>query len=89
MKARLALTAGLAAALAACAGPNVRATSVAPVAPPVAWRTDADPAATLQRDWWRSFGDPTLVALVDKALANNSDIPASHLGHWAFPSTAG
>ncbi|MGN7930602.1 efflux transporter outer membrane subunit [Sphingopyxis sp. 22461] len=72
--ARLALTAGLAAALAACAGPNVATTGVAPVTPPVAWRTDANPAAPLPRDWWRSFGDPTLAALVDKALANNSDI---------------
>lgn len=72
--ARLALTAGLAAALAGCAGPNVATAPVAPVTPPVAWRTDADPAAPLQRDWWRSFGDPTLAALVDKALSNNSDI---------------
>ncbi len=70
----LALTAGLAAGLAACAGPNVATTGVAPVTPPVAWRTDAGPGAPLQRDWWRSFGDPTLAALVDKALANNSDI---------------
>ena len=73
-RARLALTAGLAAGLAGCAGPNVATTSVAPVTPPVAWRTDADRTAPLQRDWWQSFGDPTLAALVDKALANNSDI---------------
>lgn len=64
----------LTAALAACAGPNVATTAVAPVAPPVAWRTDAGPVAALQSDWWRSFGDPALTALVDKALANNSDI---------------
>lgn len=70
----LAVTTALAAALASCAGPNVATTQVAPVAPPPAWRTDAGPAAPLQRDWWRSFGDPTLAALIDKALANNSDI---------------
>ncbi|MBA4752819.1 MAG: RND transporter, partial [Sphingopyxis sp.] len=65
-QARLALAAGLAAALAACAGPNVATTSVAPVTPPVAWRTDANPVAPPQRDWWQSFGDPTLAALVEK-----------------------
>jgi NodT family efflux transporter outer membrane factor (OMF) lipoprotein len=70
----LALATLLATALAACAGPNVATTPVAPVAPPAAWRTDAGPGAPLQRDWWQSFGDPVLAALVDKALANNSDI---------------
>jgi multidrug efflux system outer membrane protein len=60
--------------LTACAGPNVATTAVAPVTPPSAWRTDASPAAPVQRDWWRSFGDPALADLVDKALANNSDI---------------
>ncbi|MBE1529995.1 NodT family efflux transporter outer membrane factor (OMF) lipoprotein [Sphingopyxis sp. OAS728] len=71
---RLALASALTAALTACAGPQVATTTVAPVAPPLAWRTDAGPSAALQRDWWRSFGDPTLTALVDAALANNSDI---------------
>lgn len=70
----LALAPVLAVALAACAGPNVATTTVAPVVPPAAWRTDAGPTAELQRDWWRSFGDPALEALVEKALANNSDI---------------
>lgn len=72
--ASLALTALLATALAACAGPKVATADVQPVAPPVAWRTDAGSAALLQRDWWQSFDDPALAALVDKALANNSDI---------------
>ena len=71
---RLALPLLFASALAACAGPNVATTSVSPVTPPPAWRTDADTAAPLQRDWWQSFGDPALAALVEKALANNSDI---------------
>jgi outer membrane protein, multidrug efflux system len=70
----LALAPVIAAALAACAGPEVATTAVPPVTPPVAWRTDAGPTTALQRDWWRSFGDPALTALVDKALANNSDI---------------
>jgi NodT family efflux transporter outer membrane factor (OMF) lipoprotein len=63
----------LAGALVSCAGPHVSTTTVPPVAP-VAWRTDTGPTAPLQRDWWRSFGDPVMAALVDKALANNTDI---------------
>lgn len=70
----LALIPALATMLTACAGPHVATTTVAPVAPPLAWRTDAGPTAALQRDWWRSFGDQTLAALVDTALANNSDV---------------
>lgn len=64
----------LATALSACAGPKVATVDVPPVAPPVAWRADAGTGAPLQSGWWQSFGDPALAALVDKALANNSDI---------------
>ncbi len=70
----LALASLLAIPLAACAGPNVATTAVAPVAPPLAWRTDAGPTAALEPDWWRAFGDPALAALVERALANNNDI---------------
>lgn len=61
-------------ALAGCAGPQVATEHVAPVAPATAWRTDAGPTAPLDRTWWRGFGDPVLAALVERALANNSDI---------------
>jgi len=61
-------------ALAGCAGPHVATEHVAPVAPSAAWRTDAGPTAPLDRAWWRGFGDPALAALVERALANNSDI---------------
>lgn len=64
----------LAAALASCAGPPVKTAAVPPVAPPPAWRTDAGPVAPIDRAWWQSFGDPTMAALIDKALANNNDI---------------
>ncbi|WP_184648719.1 efflux transporter outer membrane subunit [Sphingopyxis sp. JAI128] len=74
MRRNPALASLLAIPLAACAGPHVATTAVAPVAPPVAWRTAAGPTATLERDWWRAFGDPALAALVERALANNSDI---------------
>ena len=61
-------------ALASCAGPPVRTATVPPVAPPPAWRTDAGPIAPIDRTWWQSFGDPTMAALIDKALAHNNDI---------------
>ena len=69
----------LATALASCAGPPVKTAAVPPVAPPPTWRTDAGPVAPIDRSWWQSFGDPTMAALVDKALANNNDI-ASAMG---------
>jgi outer membrane protein TolC len=34
----------------------------------------ADQKKTLERQWWRRFGDETLDALVEKALAHNRDI---------------
>ena len=61
-------------ALSACAGPPVKTASVPPVVPPPAWRTGAGPVAPIDRAWWQSFGDPVMTALVDKALANNTDI---------------
>lgn len=61
-------------ALAGCAGPQVATEHVAPVVPGATWRTDAGPTAPLDRAWWRGFGDPALAALVERALANNSDI---------------
>jgi NodT family efflux transporter outer membrane factor (OMF) lipoprotein len=70
-------TAPLLLALSACAGPPVRTASVPPVVPPPAWRTDAGPVAPIDRAWWQSFGDPVMTALIDKALANNTDIGAA------------
>jgi NodT family efflux transporter outer membrane factor (OMF) lipoprotein len=60
--------------LASCAGPKVATVDVPPVRPPVAWRTDGGPAAPLQQDWWQAFGDPAMTALIEQALANNTDI---------------
>jgi len=61
-------------ALSACAGPPVETANVPPVVPPPAWRTDAGPLAPIDRAWWQAFGDPVMTALIDKALANNTDI---------------
>lgn len=72
-------TASLALATAGCAvGPRyVAPVSAAPAtyvgAAAVEARLSATPTAELV-DWWRSFGDPTLTALVEQALAQNLDL---------------
>ena len=71
---RIALSCALAVTLAACAGPQVDTAQLVPVTPPAQWRTDAGPTAPLDKAWWEAFGDPTLTALVEQALANNLDI---------------
>lgn len=58
-------------ALAGCAQGPVSAPE--PPAPPAAWR-HASGAASLPGDWWRGFGDETLVRLVGEALAHNQDL---------------
>ena len=60
--------------LAGCAGPQVATGKDAPVVRATARSTDAGPTAPLDNTWWRGFGDPVLAALVERALANNSDI---------------
>ncbi|WP_227460760.1 efflux transporter outer membrane subunit [Cupriavidus pauculus] len=58
--------------LAGCMGPRPPAPES--LAPPVAWRVDAGPTVAIERDWWRSYGDPALSAVVETALAQNDDI---------------
>ena len=44
---------------------------------PAAWRTAAGPspgAPAVERQWWQSFGDPALNALVAAALEHNGDL---------------
>ncbi|MET0309406.1 MAG: efflux transporter outer membrane subunit [Sphingomonas sp.] len=66
---------GAALALAGCAGPRPEAPSAAAVTPPADWRgSDGQPGAEVSATWWQGFGDPALTALVETALANNSDI---------------
>ncbi len=60
--------------LAACAGPRPAAPPAAQVAPPTAWRDAAGAEETVDATWWRAFGDPALTAVVDKALADNTDL---------------
>lgn len=60
--------------LSGCAAGHVRPAPVAPVEAPAAWQTKPAVAAEVDRSWWQAFGDPALTALVERALANNSDI---------------
>ena len=59
---------------AACAGPPVKLAPLPPASAPAAWRTDLPATVPIDRAWWNGFADPALIALVEQALANNSDI---------------
>jgi NodT family efflux transporter outer membrane factor (OMF) lipoprotein len=63
--------------LSGCLGKEIQPVAVAPVPPPAAWRTDAAASGMVDAAWWQSFGDPVLTALVQHALANNSDLGIS------------
>jgi multidrug efflux system outer membrane protein len=41
---------------------------------PAQWRSPALAGAPVERDWWRSFGDPVLDQLVSQAEQNNGDV---------------
>jgi multidrug efflux system outer membrane protein len=70
---RTLLIAASAATVAACAvGPKYSA----PVPPPVTL-AQAHPTVTpaaVEADWWKTFGDPELDSLIDRALAANLDV---------------
>jgi NodT family efflux transporter outer membrane factor (OMF) lipoprotein len=57
-----------------CAGPRVETAPVEPVTAPADWRTQVNATAPLEAQWWRSFGDPRLEEVVERALARNPDI---------------
>ncbi|MET0497445.1 MAG: efflux transporter outer membrane subunit [Steroidobacteraceae bacterium] len=44
------------------------------IVPAMQWRTTTGPTAAIERDWWRAYGDPVLADLVERALANNTNI---------------
>jgi multidrug efflux system outer membrane protein len=63
------------ASLTGCAGVRKEAPPEAAVQVPPAWRAStAASNVMLQVDWWQSFGDATLNALVTEALSNSDDI---------------
>ena len=43
---------------------------------PAAWRSavEGQGSGPVAREWWQSFGDPALTALVTKALESNGDL---------------
>ncbi|TYP62102.1 efflux transporter outer membrane subunit [Stutzerimonas stutzeri] len=67
------LAAALLALTAGCMPPRQPLPPEATFKPPSEWR---DPAATvaLSATWWKAFGDPHLAALVEAALASNTDV---------------
>jgi len=71
---RLAATATIALALAACAGPRPPAPPAAAVSAPGAWRNGPAVEAALDARWWTGFSDPALAEVVERALAHNTDI---------------
>jgi multidrug efflux system outer membrane protein len=72
---RTGVSLGLAAALlAGCAGPRPAAPPQATVTAPPAWRDTVAGVGEVDATWWNSFGDPALTAVVEHALAANTDI---------------
>ena len=71
---RVALLPFAALALAACAGPRIVPPNAAAVSAPAAWRDASATGADVQAGWWSAFGDPVLAAVVERALANNTDV---------------
>lgn len=60
--------------LAGCAAEHIRPVAPPPLGNPAGWRSDPGRAAAIEPGWWQGFGDPALTALVERALAYNSDI---------------
>ena len=60
--------------LAGCAAPKPQLRSEALVTPPAGWRDGVASSGEVTAAWWRSFNDPALSAIVETALANNTDI---------------
>lgn len=60
--------------LVSCAGPSVELAPVTPVTPPSQWRSTSGSSPVVDAQWWQRFGDPQLTALIERGLANNSDI---------------
>ncbi|MBL8268040.1 efflux transporter outer membrane subunit [Steroidobacter sp.] len=64
----------LAFVLSGCMLANRPAPPEASIAPPEQWRVSVGPTVEIERDWWRGYGDPALVDLVDQALARNANV---------------
>ncbi|WP_374354475.1 efflux transporter outer membrane subunit [Chitinimonas sp.] len=69
---RLVLTA--LALLAGCAGPRPTAPLDTAVTAPSAWLQPVAQGGAIDAQWWKTFGDPALDQLVEKALRHNPDL---------------
>jgi len=63
--------------VAGCVKPPPVATPELPVETPTVFTTGDEVAETVASDWWRSFGDDQLSAVVVEALENNYDLRAA------------
>lgn len=61
-------------ALAGCMPARQPAPPEADVAPPAQWRDAERRETAISANWWKAFDDPKLTALVEAALANNTDV---------------
>ncbi|WP_312904128.1 efflux transporter outer membrane subunit [Stutzerimonas nitrititolerans] len=64
----------LLASLAGCMPPHQPPPAEAAFTPPASWRAEGVRASEISAHWWRAFGDAQLTALVEAALAHNSDV---------------
>ena len=64
----------LAAALSGCLPARRAAPQLSRVAAPAHWREPLAASAPVDPQWWRGFGDQVLAALVEAALARNTDV---------------
>ncbi|WP_312841850.1 efflux transporter outer membrane subunit [Stutzerimonas nitrititolerans] len=64
----------LLASLAGCMPPHQPPPTEADFTPPASWRAEGVRASEISAHWWQSFGDEQLTALVEAALAHNSDV---------------
>lgn len=77
MRRRLFLAAGMACGLTACMPALRPAPPLSKVTVPDAWRDGPAGSARVDAQWWRAFGDPALSALVEAALAHNTNVLAA------------
>ncbi|KQQ97329.1 efflux transporter outer membrane subunit [Massilia sp. Leaf139] len=61
-------------ALTGCLPAQRPSPALAQVVAPGSWREPGDGTAAIDPHWWRALGDPQLAALVEAALARNSDV---------------
>ncbi|HUD94728.1 efflux transporter outer membrane subunit [Sphingobium sp.] len=75
MKRRVLSAALVSVVLAGCVPANRPPPATASVAPPATWRDEASgPVVPVSADWWFAFGDEGLGQVVERALANNTDV---------------